>query len=230
MHDSKSLMKENFLAMLNMQDELNKVIRQDWISAEFPFLRAAFVESSEALEHYGWKWWKKQLPDIVQVQIELVDILHFYLSDTLVVYEGNYKLSFDSIITDLEEEQSVLFDSLEYDLTSMSVPELLELLGGLAVCRRTSYRTLAIAMGKCNMSWSEAYKKYVSKNVLNLFRQKHGYKNGTYVKIWGSDEDNVRLSLIVEKLDFLNPNVIDVLNDALENEYAIVLKKSGFQS
>ena len=34
-------------------------------------------------------------------------------------------------------------------------------------------------------------KLYRAKNVLNAFRQKNGYKQGTYVKIWGEDEDNI---------------------------------------
>jgi len=35
------------------------------------------------------------------------------------------------------------------------------------------------------------YKRYVVKNQLNTFRQKNGYKDGSYIKNWGGVEDNV---------------------------------------
>lgn len=34
------------------------------------------------------------------------------------------------------------------------------------------------------------YKNYLVKNVLNSFRNSNGYKEGTYKKIWNSEEDN----------------------------------------
>lgn len=34
------------------------------------------------------------------------------------------------------------------------------------------------------------YRSYLVKNVLNSFRNKNGYKQGTYKKIWGGEEDN----------------------------------------
>ncbi len=40
------------------------------------------------------------------------------------------------------------------------------------------------------------FEKYVGKNVLNTFRQDHGYRDGTYQKIWGGREDNEWLSEI----------------------------------
>src|SRR5690606_12624743 len=75
--------------MLKLQDRLNSIINPDWIGGGARFLRAAFVESAEALEHHGWKWWKKQSIDLPQVQMELIDILHFYLSHTLVSAGGS---------------------------------------------------------------------------------------------------------------------------------------------
>src|SRR5690606_40039969 len=77
--------------MLKLQDRLNSLINPQWIDGGARFLRAAFVESAEALEHYGWKWWKKQSTDLPQVQMELIDILHFYLSHTLVSARGDRK-------------------------------------------------------------------------------------------------------------------------------------------
>ena len=55
----------------------------DWRGQGYPWYRAIWVECAELLDHYGWKWWKHQTPDLEQVQLELVDIWHFGLSDLL---------------------------------------------------------------------------------------------------------------------------------------------------
>jgi hypothetical protein len=41
---------------------------------------------------------------------------------------------------------------------------------------------------------------YFGKNVLNQFRQDNGYKEGTYIKIWNKEEDNVHMLNIVALL------------------------------
>ncbi|VVM18067.1 Dimeric dUTPase (EC [uncultured Gammaproteobacteria bacterium] len=48
------------------------------------------------------------------------------------------------------------------------------------------------------MNVSELYKRYLVKNQLNTFRQDHGYKDGTYIKLWGGVEDNVVAFKIME--------------------------------
>ncbi|MGE8631974.1 MAG: dUTP diphosphatase, partial [Achromobacter piechaudii] len=170
--------------MLKLQDHLNSMINPDWINGGSRFLRAAFVESAEALEHYGWKWWKKQTIDLPQVQMELVDILHFYLSHTIVQAGGKQADAARLLMEDLATPASVTLDGKAYALDALPVPELLELIGGLAVCGRASYKVLEQTMTACEMGWNDAYTQYVSKNVLNIFRQQHGYKEGTYIKIW----------------------------------------------
>jgi hypothetical protein len=41
----------------------------------------------------------------------------------------------------------------------------------------------------------------VGKNVLNFFRQDHGYKDGSYIKVWQGREDNEHLVDVVNQLD-----------------------------
>ena len=72
------------LAMLELQDSMNKKIDNDWLAKRHAYLRAVLVEATEALEHYGWKWWKKQTPDMAQLRIEMIDIWHFVLSEYLL--------------------------------------------------------------------------------------------------------------------------------------------------
>ncbi|RKG72059.1 dUTP diphosphatase, partial [Corallococcus sp. CA049B] len=43
-------------------------------------MRAVLVETTEAMDHHGWKWWSKQTMNLEQLRIELIDIWHFALS------------------------------------------------------------------------------------------------------------------------------------------------------
>ena len=47
----------------------------------------------------------------------------------------------------------------------------------------------------------DLYKRYVVKNQLNTFRQQNGYKEGSYIKIWGGVEDNVVAFDIMKSTD-----------------------------
>ena len=209
--------------MLKLQDHLNSMINPAWVTSGSRFLRAAFVESAEALEHHGWKWWKKQTIDLPQVQMELVDILHFYLSHTIVQAGGSIEGAAAELMRDLAGPGTVTLDGAMRELATLDVPELLELIGGLAVCGRASFKVLERTMTACEMGWNDAYTQYVSKNVLNLFRQRHGYKEGTYIKIWNGEEDNVVLARLMSALDPAQADFADQLQDQLEQAYAVVV-------
>jgi hypothetical protein len=50
------------------------------------------------------------------------------------------------------------------------------------------------------ITFDELYKLYMGKLVLNIFRQEHGYSDGTYVKFWGDGlEDNQVLEKIMSE-------------------------------
>ncbi|WP_454692483.1 dUTP diphosphatase [Achromobacter aloeverae] len=205
--------------MLKLQDQLNRRIDPEWTRAGQRFLRAAFVEAAEALEHHGWKWWKKQTLDLPQVQMELIDILHFYLSHAIVAHDGADGAS-RALMADLAGGDDILLDGKNYRLPALDIPELLELLGGLAACGRASFKVLATTMHACQLTWDEAFKQYVSKNVLNLFRQDHGYKEGSYIKVWNGEEDNVVLARLMAGLDAARPDFAEQLLALLARAYA----------
>ena len=69
--------------MAQMQEAHNIQVHPEWRTNGYAYYRAIWVECAEMLDHYGWKWWKKQSPDIEQVKLELVDIWHFALSEML---------------------------------------------------------------------------------------------------------------------------------------------------
>ena len=55
-------------------------------------------------------------------------------------------------------------------------------------------------MLSADMSFDELFRLYIGKNVLNFFRQNHGYKDGSYIKIWNGREDNEYLAEILASL------------------------------
>lgn len=75
-------------------------------------------------------------------------------------------------------------------------------------------------MARCELTWQDAFTQYVSKNVLNLFRQENGYKTGTYVKIWQGEEDNVVLARLMSALDPNRPDFAEALHTGLQAAYA----------
>ena len=52
-------------------------LRRQWF---LNFERALSQESAEAIDSLNWKWWKKDNDDWDNVKVELVDMLHFWVS------------------------------------------------------------------------------------------------------------------------------------------------------
>ena len=77
-------MRNKLLTMLELQDAMNARVNPVWREANNEWYRAIWTECAEMLDHYGWKWWKHQQPDLDQVRLELVDIIHFAMSDYLL--------------------------------------------------------------------------------------------------------------------------------------------------
>lgn len=209
--------------MLALQDKMNVAVAPDWLQRDFPFLRAVVVEAGEALDHLGWKWWKKQEPDLQQVIIEFVDILHFFLSHFLMQVNGDIQKA-AQLLTNCSNPlcSCVDFDGKKISIDKSDLRSLIELLAGLAVARRAELPVLEACFWSVGISWDDVVVQYISKNVLNIFRQKNGYKEGTYIKTWDGKEDNVRLIELLEDLDVKSDNFSDDLFIALTRRYSTV--------
>jgi hypothetical protein len=213
------LRREQARQMLELQGHMNATVNAHWLTAGYPFLRAVVVEVGEALDHLGWKWWKKQVPDQTQASIELIDILHFMLSHELVEAKGDVELAADHLVAASRPyQQSVEFDGKTH-LLSGDPRSLFELLAGLASVRRNELCVLEACFREMNMTWDQVYVQYVSKNVLNIFRQEHGYKDGSYVKEWFGQEDNVHLVEIATSLDPISATFSVELKRQLAERY-----------
>ena len=219
------LTETQLVSMLEMQDGMNSKVNPDWVSANNNWYRAIQVEGVEAIEHHGWKWWKKQDCDMAQLRMELVDIWHFILSAMIQSKHSNIALARKEMLAELNLcQKSVQFDNQYYVLTQMKLLEKLDLLVGLAAARRTNLALFESLLLDCKMSWMELFKQYTGKNVLNVFRQNHGYKAGTYIKIWDGREDNEHLVEILDIVDLSSGNIRDELYRTLKVRYSLVVE------
>lgn len=207
--------------MLNLQDGMNKKVNPQWLTAGYSYLRAAMIESVEAIEHHGWKWWKAQKLDLPQVQMELVDIWHFALSHLIICHNGDIALAAAAIETALlESHTEVTFDGNHINFSEASLVENLELLAGLCVAKRFDVPLFIKIVEQAGMDSSALFSQYVGKNILNFFRQDHGYKEGTYIKIWDGKEDNEHLVEVLTETNSELDNYADVIYQQLEKRYS----------
>ena len=157
---------------------------------------------------------------MAQLQMELVDIWHFVLSAELQIKHGNLGLAKKEMLSELKLfQKSVQFDGKYFVLANLSLLEKLDLLVGLAAAKRSNLALFELLLADCDMNWAELFKQYVGKNVLNVFRQDHGYKQGSYIKIWHGREDNEHLVEILNELELSSESVRDELYNALTNRY-----------
>jgi dimeric dUTPase (all-alpha-NTP-PPase superfamily) len=205
--------------MLMLQAQMNAKVNPEWIKAAYPYLRAVVVEGAEAMEHRGWKWWKKQECDLKQLQMELVDIWHFTLSHILLQHGGDQETSLTELLQS-DTADCVRFDGVDYSIASLDLVGKLELNIGLAAAKRISVPLFAALLHDCEMDWNELYCQYVGKNVLNFFRQDNGYKAGTYRKLWGGREDNEHLVEIMQELDSTSTSFQHLLYQSLQDRYS----------
>jgi dimeric dUTPase (all-alpha-NTP-PPase superfamily) len=202
--------RQKLLAMLQMQDEMNARVHPAWREQGYEWYRAIWIECAELMDHYGWKWWKKQTPDRDQVVLELIDIWHFGLSSLLQA----------------EPSREIIADRLESAMASVppdtDFREAVEtFVSQLLVSREFNPTLFNRLLCQMDISLDHLYRSYVGKNVLNFFRQDRGYKEGSYQKIWAGREDNLHLVEILDTLDSDSPTYRQDVYEALVGRYPV---------
>ncbi|MBT6319290.1 dUTP diphosphatase [SAR92 clade bacterium H231] len=201
-------MKQQLATMLELQGNMNTKVHAEWRDQDFEWYRAIWVECAELLDHYGWKWWKKQTPDVDQIALELVDIWHFGLS-LLLLSGDDLETIGDRVIAGFADQQGS--DDFASDLEEFTAQTL--------VTKEFDIAGFARLMDGINMDFETLYVGYVGKNVLNFFRQDNGYKDGSYHKQWGGKEDNEHLVEIVAQLDTSAASFKDDLYSQMQSTY-----------
>ncbi len=201
-------LEEMFLLQKELNDSTNG---KNWelginrFGKEINWLRCIHMEVAELIDSTPWKHWKNisDKPDMNNIHVELVDIWHFLMS--YILQETNVPKAVSLVNT------HCIYEALEdIDVQSM-----------VKEAEKLSYISLAIETGnmpsfsgierfidqffRCckisGLSFTWLQKLYIGKNCLNKFRQDHGYKEGTYIKVWNGNEDNVVMVSILEDLE-----------------------------
>ena len=230
-----NLTKNQIETMLTMQSEMNTLIGPNWREEKHQYLRAAMIETVEAIEHHGWKWWKKQEKDLPQLKMELVDIWHFALSDYLVSWNSTCHQAAIIVKCELDEfEDKIYFcpdisasHDIEPDYRISECETTLDKFDLFIACCALKAFNMSLflsIMGDVEMTQQDLFNMYIAKNVLNEFRQKNGYKEGFYVKNWNGREDNLHLEEFMDGVDSSEPNCADLLRGMLQERYKTVVK------
>ena len=186
--------------------------------------RCTYLECAELIESYPWKHWKNidASPDYANIQIEAVDIWHFIMSQGLEAYKMKKLGSIEALaekITELENYAAFTEEITPTDKDHYAQIAVVETLMKTLFCDEPiervmeSFIDVAIQSG---LNLDTLYTLYVGKNILNQFRQDHGYKEGSYIKIWNGEEDNVTMQQILATEKDISP---EGLYAALEKAY-----------
>ena len=222
---------QTLLSMLTLQQQLNDNTNgKQWKEGftkqgkAINWKRCIYLESAELIESYPWKHWKNiDAPaDFANIEIELVDIWHFVLSELLRTHQGSLE-SLSQSLSSLPSFQTFCsLTPLENEAREPMVEiEAVESFLSQLFCAEEE-NSLALAQGFFEMastlqlSLDRLYQLYIGKNILNQFRQDHGYKEGSYTKEWNGKEDNVVMQSILAQQKNISP---DALYDALSTCY-----------
>lgn len=218
-------MNSKILLMFQLQNQLNDATNgEEWTKGItknnkiINWKRCIYMECAEMIDSFSWKHWKNiyQEPDWANLQIEVVDVWHFIMSLAIEEYARQMKGGVEDIamtvsnlsaffeIEKIEEQKFALdaevllkVEDIMSDALNRNDTDLENLM--------TNFFELVKMSG---LNLDTLYRLYVGKNILNQFRQDNGYKDGTYVKVWNGEEDNVVMKRIWEKNPDLQPEIL----------------------
>jgi hypothetical protein len=217
---TKALIKK----MFEKQDELNiHTNGSDWRNNKnLNWRRAIWTECAELLDYTNWKWWRQQDISMKDIEMELIDIWHFLMSDLMI--NNSIDLCTENIYYKFKNS----FESFP-EISMNRIQEYTEELVREALTSHQSmvhrFMMLCGAIGS-QMNIDGIYKLYMGKNVLNKFRQDNGYKQKTYQKIWNGQEDNVYLMDIIRQILPTNEVFEDLVYECLNEKYKKVISNS----
>jgi len=212
---------DKILLMLQLQAQLNDATNGErWVegitknSKKINWKRCIYMECAEMIESFSWKHWKSihKEPDWQNLQIEVVDVWHFIMSLAIEEYAKNMKGGVEDLAINISQFEC--FSKIDTTNNSVALPdevmEKVEDIMRIVLSKETldlehligEFFDLAIMSG---LDLNTLYRLYVGKNILNQFRQDNGYKDGSYIKIWNGDEDNVVMKRIWEKNSDIKP-------------------------
>lgn len=185
--------EEQIKNIVTEQDALNELVTKNWtdVRKEIEFRRACYVELAEAYDHLSFKWWKSGKVNLKEAQMELIDVLFFAMSKSIL------RSGVDGTIEILNTLNEA--GNQPQNPNWFSELEVIDSLFNASIKKVTWFSELFSAMYRLEMTDEMIYNMYMGKLILNIFRQRNGYNKGTYKKIWDGVEDNVILSEIMKE-------------------------------
>jgi dimeric dUTPase (all-alpha-NTP-PPase superfamily) len=224
--------------ILQKQDELNILTNGvDWrTNSNLKWYRAIWTECAELIDYTNWKWWKKETISYNDIKMEVIDILHFTASEILKskdIEEASQivVMIFDTVPNKFKENDNSSKSrsvDLFYELETIrhACEELAE---NCLIYKDLSSIVHFVRLCKVlNLNIQDLYKLYMAKNILNRFRQDHGYKVQTYMKMWDGQEDNVYLMNNLNNIK-TDENFETNVYNILDTKYRELLEKSAFE-
>lgn len=209
--------------MFELQQQLNDATNGEiWTEGatqegrQISWLRCIYMEAAEAIDSFNWKHWKNldAEHDLDNARVELVDIWHFLMSEAIHYGDAGFAEIYNDMQPERDTDPEKLIEILE-KIVAVSAS------ANVDKSQNSLYQLFALffqAIAHMEMDVPELYKRYLVKNQLNTFRQDHGYKDGSYVKIWGEVEDNVVAFNIMDENPELTP---EQLYEKLEAAYPV---------
>ncbi len=224
---------DKILLMFQLQNQLNAATNgDDWTNGvtkngkTINWRRCIYMECAEMVDSFSWKHWKAidAQPDWDNHQIEVVDVWHFIMSLAIEDCSKTLRGGVDDVAINVSELEA--FSKIDVDTEAFApqndVIEKVENIIRIAISQDTleleklvsEFFDLVVMSG---LNLESLYRLYVGKNILNQFRQDNGYKDGSYVKVWAGEEDNVVMKRIWEENIDISP---DDLYKKLVKSYA----------
>ena len=212
-----NLIKQMFALQMQLNNNTNGLCWTDGITQEgrhISWHRCIYMEAAEAINSFNWKHWKdiEAQPDWDNARVELVDIWHFIMSEGIHIGDTGYAEAFLDIQPEREADADKIIEILEKLLAAAAQSTVDKSSNQFHQVTYLFFQAVA----HIGMDVAELYKRYVVKNQLNAFRQDHGYKDGSYIKIWNGVEDNVVAFDIMDTYPELTP---EQLYQKLEEQY-----------
>ena len=203
--------------MMKRQNELNeKTIGESWHLKGLNFRRHVMLEGAELMNSMKTKWWKDEKIDVNNARLEVIDMLHFALSIHIEEGHPNASVNRDYVLhigslkdVDGIDNNDVLMEVEDTMLACLTIESGSEILSKVfSLC------------GTLHMDDDDILKLYLGKGVLNRFRQDHGYKDGSYEKMWNGEEDNVYMMHVIDDMVY-DDNFEEELQNHLTYEYTM---------
>ena len=211
------------LQMLQLQQQLNNATNgEGWENGTtkngklIDWKRCTYLECAELIESYPWKHWKNidAQPDYANIKIEAVDIWHFIMSQGLEDYKVQKLGNIEDLATQINALEN--FSTFTADITPTTKDyyeqiAVVESLMKTLFCESSTQALMKAFIDvavQSGLNLDSLYKLYIGKNILNQFRQDHGYKDGSYIKIWNGEEDNVTMQRLLEENSAITPNAL----------------------